>query len=426
MFDKEVSRRAEVVLAELMLDEPVVAVHGPRSVGKSTLLRRVADTHNVSIVDLDDPEERDLAEASPNHAVSGQRPLCIDEYQHAPVLLDALKARLNREGSIPGTAVLTGSTRQDALPLTAQALTGRLFNMVLWPLSQGEIDQNHENFLEWLISDPDTAVAAHPRSATTRTEYAHRVCAGGFPMALSRSSTRSRDRWFDTYVRQSVERDASELTRVRLRQLLYDIFMRLAGRTGQVLSINRIADSLGASWDTVESHVRLLEDLFLVARLPAWGKTLTARATGAPKIHVVDSGLAARMMRVSPTRLASLDPTIATEFGHLVETFVVGELRKQASWLPNQASLGHWRTTNGPEVDVVVDVDDGPVVAFEIKTSERVGGRDLSSLRLLRDQIGDRFKAGVVLAMGTRSFTYEDRLHVMPIDRLWRTISSTP
>lgn len=373
---------------------------------------------------MDDPEELVLAQANPNLAVSGQRPVCIDEYQHAPVLLDSLKARLNRDGSIPGTAVLTGSTRQDALPMTAQALTGRLFNMVLWPLSQGEIDQNRENLLEWLITDPDEAVAAHPQSTTSRAEYAQRVCAGGFPMALARSSSRSRDRWFDGYVRQSIERDASDLSKVRLRQLPYDILMRLAGRTGQVLSINQIADSVGASWDTVESHIRLLEDLFLVARLPAWGKTLTSRATGAPKIHIVDSGVAARLLRVSPTRLASLDPTIATEFGHLVETFVVGELRKQASWLLDPASLGHWRTSTGPEVDVIVDVDDGPVLAFEIKTSERVGGRDFTSLRLLRDQIGHRFKAGVVLATGKRSFTYEDRLHVMPIDRLWRTITA--
>jgi predicted AAA+ superfamily ATPase len=63
--------------------------------------------------------------------------ICIDEYQHVPELLDALKAKLNANGSAPGTAVLTGSTRQDAVPRAAQALTGRLHAMAIWPLSQG-------------------------------------------------------------------------------------------------------------------------------------------------------------------------------------------------------------------------------------------------------------------------------------------------
>ena len=68
-------------------------------------------------------------------------------------------------------------------------------------------------------------------------------------------------------------------------------------------------------------------------RLPAWGMTLRARASGTPKVHIVDSGLAARLLGVSGAKLATLDPTTQSEFGHLLETFVVGELRKQASWL---------------------------------------------------------------------------------------------
>ena len=422
MAEQVMPRRMEAVLNDLLLDEPVVAVHGPRSVGKSTLLRRVAVAHQVGIVDLDDPVERDAAAANPNLTMSSARPVCVDEYQHVPVVLEALKARLNREGAIPGTAVLTGSTRQDALPLTAQALTGRLSNVALWPLSQGEINGTHEDFLERMLMVPDATVAALPNSDTVREEYVRRVCEGGFPMAISRSSKQSRDRWFDTYVRLSLARDAAELTKVRQRQVLFDIFSRLAAHTGQVLNISRIANELDVSWATAESHLRLLEDLFLVARLPAWGKTLAARVTGTPKVHIVDSGLAARQMRVSPAKLAAGDPSSLTEFGHLVETFVVGELRKQASWLPEPVTLGHWRTADDIEVDLVVERDDGKVVAFEVKTSERVSARDFTGLRTLRDRLGDRFLGGAVLAMGSRSYTYADRLHVMPTDRLWRTV----
>lgn len=422
MFDEVMARRVEAVVDTLLADEPVIALHGPRSVGKSTLLRRIATSRDVDVIDLDDPVERDAVEANPNVAVAGSLPVCVDEYQHAPDLLAALKARLNREGATPGTAVLTGSTRQDALPRTAQALTGRLFSLVLWPLSQGEIDGSRENVLERLVEDPGDTVAALPRSTTDRSEYVRRLCAGGFPLALSRGAQAARHRWFDTYVRTSIEWDAVELSKVQQRQVLSDVMDRLAGRAAQVLNVKQVADDVGAPWDRVESHVRLLEDLFLVTRLPAWGKTLTARSTGRPKIHVVDSGLAARMMRVSPAKLATLDPTVQTELGHLVETFVVGELRKQVSWWDEPATVGHWRTSDGVEVALVVELDDGRVVAFEVKAAERVAGKDFAGLRTLRDRVGDRFVAGVALSMGSRSYTYEDRLHVMPIDRLWRTV----
>ncbi|MHB1474253.1 MAG: AAA family ATPase, partial [Dermatophilaceae bacterium] len=75
--------------------------------------------------------------ANPTLAIGEHTPVCLDEYQRAPDVLDAIKARLNREATLPGTAVLTGSTRHDALPRTAQGLTGRLHVMTIWPLSQG-------------------------------------------------------------------------------------------------------------------------------------------------------------------------------------------------------------------------------------------------------------------------------------------------
>ena len=342
----------------------------------------------------------------------------MDEYQRAPGVLDAIKARLNREGTLPGTAVLTGSTRHDAVPRTAQALTGRLHVMTIWPLSQGEIGGTVEDLVIALRDDPDGAVGAHPSSTTTRTDYIERVCAGGFPLALNRAGA-ARNRWFDGCVDQSLERDALELTRIRQRQVLRELLGRLAGRTGQVLNLSRASEGLGADRHTIEEHTRLLEDLFLLARLPAWGKTLRARAAATPKIHVVDSGLAARLMRVTPAKLATLDPTALTEFGNLAETFVVGELRKQISWLDERVTVGHWRTHDGDEVDFIIEFDDGAVLAFEVKAKERISGADFKGLRKLREALGDRLIAGVALNTGVRSYTFEDRLHVMPLDRLW-------
>jgi hypothetical protein len=98
------------------------------------------------------------------------------------------------------------------------------------------------------------------------------------------------------------------------------------------------------------------------------------------------------------------------------------ELLKQASWLEGIAGIGHWRTHDGDEVDLVVERDDGAVVAFEVKTSARVPGSDMRSLRKLREAVGDAFMAGVALYTGTRSYAYEDRLFVLPVDRIWNPI----
>lgn len=415
-----VPRRIDDLLAQRSTEEPVIALHGPRSVGKSTVLRKFAAVRDVEVVDMDNPAVRDAVEKSPSAAVeSSAAPLCVDEYQYVPSVLEGIKARLNREGARPGTAVLTGSTRHDSLPRTAQALTGRLHSMVIWPLAQREIEQTYGSFPAMMAEDPEAFVGMHPASATTRGEYVERLCAGGLPLALGRSET-SRARWFDDYVQTSIERDAVDLFRVRQRQVMVQVLNRLAGRTAQVLNLTAIGEGIGAARETIENHARLLEDLYLVHRLPGWGKTLTSRSTAAPKVHVVDSGVAARLHRIGTKKLASLDPTVLTEFGHLLETFVVGELRAQASWMEELHTIGHWRTSDGEEVDFVIEFDDGRVLAFEVKAGERVPGHDLVGLRKLRNAVGNRFIAGVALSTGPRSYTYEDKIHVMPIDRLWR------
>lgn len=422
-LDGFVPRRISDLLAEQMRIEPVIALHGPRSVGKSTVLRGFAEVVGGSVIDLDDVEVREAVQGNLAATVSVGAPVCIDEYQRVPDVLDVLKARSNREGSLPGTAVVTGSTRQDALPATAQALTGRLHSLVIWPLSQGELGGVRENLLEVLSGDACAVVQAVPASATTRPEYVDRVCFGGMPLALRRSGA-ARSRWFDDFVRASVERDVVELSKIRERQALADLLGYVAGQTGQLLNVTAAAEKIGVSRPTAEAHVRLLEDLFLIVRLPAWGKTLRSRVNAKPKVHVVDSGLAARLFRLTPDRLTGIDPTSLTDFGYLLETFVVGELRKQASWLDEPVALGHWRTSDGAEVDLVVEYDDGRVVAFEVKASERAPGKDFRGLAQLRDLLGARFIGGIVLTTGSRSYTYEERLHVMPVDRLWTPVPS--
>ena len=371
------------------------------------------------LVDLDEVATRDAVNADPALAVGGDRLVCVDEYQKAPVILDAIKAVLNR-GATPGRFVLTGSARHDSLPPAAQALTGRLTTVPVLPLSQGEQAGFREDFLERVLHAPTSVVSREP-SSMTRYDYVERICRGGFPLAISASSDAARRRWIRNYVALTLERDVRELSKLRQGAKLTSLLGRLAGQTAQILNVANAARAVDLEPVTAESYLRLLEKVFLVYRLEAWGKTLIARSVSKPKLHVLDSGVAAVLLGLTPAKLATLDATASSEFGHLLETFVVGELRKQASWNDAITAMGHWRSHDGGEVDLVIETEDGGLVGFEVKAGSRVSDSDVKGLREFRRSVKDSFLAGYVLYLGERSYSIDGDVHVVPVERLWAT-----
>ena len=109
----------------------------------------------------------------------------------------------------------------------------------------------------------------------------------------------------------------------------------------------------------------------------------------------------------------------AHELGHLLETFVVGEISSQLDWLDAPTQQGHWRTHDGDEVDLVVEREDGKIAAVEVKAASRVPARELRGLFKLRRQLGSQFLGGVVLYTGTQAYAHPDGIYVAPISRLW-------
>lgn len=414
-----VTRRIQEVVLERHKESPVLLLEGPRTVGKSTLLTQLARHLDAAVLDLDDLDTRAAVASDPATMIDETRPVLIDEYQHAPVVLDAIKARLNRSGR-PGQFILTGSARHEALPRAAQALTGRLQRLPILPLAQSEIDRTRPDLLRSLLTDAADVARGKP-STTTREDYISRLVRGGFPVALAANNDRSRWRWIDGYVRLTLERDVQELSRVRQAHTLPTILERAAGQSAQVLNTAELARGAGIDEKTARDYLRLLEAVFLIHLLPPWDRTLTKRTNARPKVHLLDTGISTRLLRLTSEKLARRDPTALTELGHPLENFVVGELLKEASWTDEIAGFGHWRTRDGVEVDLVLETDDGGVLAFEVKTAGRVTNNDFRGLRQLREITGGAFIAGAVLYTGARSYTYDDRLHVLPIDRLWRT-----
>ena len=413
-----IARHLEPVIAERLSEEPVVILTGARTVGKSTLLAACSRAHNVPMIDLDDIQTRRAVAADPALFASGTaEPICVDEFQHVPELLDAIKAELNRDLR-PGRYLLTGSTRYATLPRAGQSLTGRAHIMTMWPLSQGELRGRKETFLDVLATDPARLVTP-VASATTRAEYEQLILAGGFPIAIARRTVASRGQWFTDFVSMVVERDVLEIRRIRQRRVMPLIMRHLAGQTAGLLNVSDIASRVQLDNRLVGDFVTLLESVFLVHRLEAFGRTLSGRVNRSAKVHVVDSGLAAHLLGISQSRLSARDPSALSEFGHLTETFAVNELIKQAGWAEAQVRFSHFRTRDQHEVDLVIETGEGAIAGIEVKASSTIADNDFRGLRLLRDRLGTSFLGGVVLNLGQRSYSYENRLHVLALDRLW-------
>jgi predicted AAA+ superfamily ATPase len=419
---KEISglrpRRLLEVVRQRLADEPVVILTGPRTVGKSTLLAGLGRELARPVFDLDQPDARAAAAADPGFLVSGAGPVLIDEFQHAPEILDAIKAELNKD-TRPGRFVLTGSTRYTLLPQAAQSLTGRAHVLNVLPLSQGELHGHRERFIDLVWQDPERLLTIAAGHSCTRDEYVDRVLAGGFPMVLQRQTTRSRTSWFADYVDLVVMRDVLDISRVRQREALPRLLRQLAAQTGQLLNIAKAGQASGLESSTANRYATLLEAAFMVQRLPAWGETLGKRIAAHPKVHVIDSGLAGWLLGLSAAKVNSRNPAVLTEFGHLVETFAVGEILKQLSWSDEVTTASHFRTESGDEVDLVLETWDGRVAGFEIKAGTRLRDPDLNGLRLLRDRLGDRLVAGFVLNLGELAYRKEDKITVLPLSALW-------
>jgi predicted AAA+ superfamily ATPase len=180
-----------------------------------------------------------------------------------------------------------------------------------------------------------------------------------------------------------------------------------------------ISGIVGLEKSTTENYVKLLEAVFLIYRLPAWGTTLGSRVARHPKAHLVDSGVMAWLLSLSSDKITQASPAALTEYGHLLETFAVGEILKQASWSDAPVTAGHFRTEAGEEVDLVLERDDGQVIAFEIKAGTRISGEDMHGLRQLRQRLGARLEEAIILYTGAHTYQYDGWITIVPLDRLW-------
>jgi len=402
-------------LLAALADTPVVLLVGGRQTGKSTLVTGLAKRgHAAEYVSFDDPTELAAARRDPVAFVDRfDQPVIFDEVQRAPELFRPIKAAVDRDRR-PGRFLLTGSANVLLAPAAAEALAGRMQALTLWPFSAAELDGwPGGQFLELLFSGDEPP----PAAGLDRGALAARLIAGGYPEAVERADEERRRRWFASYLATILERDVRLLADIERLEELPAVLTAIALRSRGPINRSGLSQDLGIPNSTIERYLVLLDRVFLVRRLAAWHSRIGPRLVKSPKLLIADSGLLCRLLKLSRTQLVDDPATL----GLVLESYVGMELVKEAGVLPEEATVMHYRTSKGAEIDFLVEAPDGRVAAVEVKAAASVGAEDFKRFERLQAALGERFARGIVLYTGDRVVPFGERLAACPLAALFPT-----
>jgi predicted AAA+ superfamily ATPase len=335
MIDRQLFPAVEAALA----DYPAVALLGARQVGKTTLARQIGDARQAVYLDIERPSDRQkLTDPEAYLSLHSQRLVILDEVQHMPELFPVLRSLIDegrRSGQSTGRFLLLGSATGELLRQSGESLAGRVAYLELPPLQMPELPANQQNTL-WLR--------------------------GGFPNSLLASSDSKSLDWrqnlISTYLERELPSHGSRLPAQTLRRL----WTRLAHLQGGLLDVSQLAKGLMVDAKTVHRYLDMLGDLMLLRKLPPWHSNLGKRLVKSPKVCVRDSGLLHALLGLGTHDALLAHPVV----GNSWEGFVIETLLNAA---PRGAPFGFYRSSNGAEIDLVIDAPGQGLVAIEVKKS---------------------------------------------------------
>ena len=410
-------------LDELFAEVPAIAIDGPKAIGKTT----TAEHHTNGVLRLDSKAGREAVESDPTEALRRVRPLLIDEWQKVPEVWDVVRRSVDEDSS-GGQFLLVGSA-SPAPGATAHSGAGRIGRLRMRPMTLSERG----------VGDPTVSLSSlltgrrpAPRGASDLklVNYVEEIVASGFP-GLRSLSPRARRFQLDSYLRNAVDRDVAEQGLVvRKPEAMLTWLRAYAAATATTASYSQILDAATPGQgdkparSTSIAYRGVLTRLWLLDPVPAWGPpgNALARLQQAPKHHLTDPALAARLLGLGVDALLDGDgvpvgPQAGTILGHLFESLVTLCVRVPAQ--AAEASVGHLRTRNGDhEIDLVVVRDDGRVLAIEVKLASTVEDRDTKHLHWLADRLGNTLLDAVVVNTGPNAYRRPDGIGVIPLGLL--------
>jgi len=341
-------------------------------------------------------------------------PLIIDEVQLAPPLFRALKiladeARAADKASANGRYLLTGSANILALPELADALVGRMAVLTLYPFTAAEATHSGPVGLERLLK-LDFA------QLNDRGQKLPDVIKKATYPEIFQAPAAQRQIWFDSYITTILQRDVRQVAEIEKLSLLPLLLRILATRAGGLINDSDVAREAGLNNVTGKAYREILKLMFLTFDVRPWHRNVGKRLVKSAKGYFVDTNLIAHLLDYDLDSLVRTRPDID---GHLLENFVASELLKQLSNSNSKAELYHFRTSDGKEVDFVLEQADGRVLAIEVKRSESVSMADFNGIKAFQELTGSDFIGGVVLHSGREVASFGPGLRAVPLHVLW-------
>lgn len=348
-----IQRDLGAILRDAMKFFPAVVLTGPRQSGKTTLLQNLArETH--AYISLEDPDTRSRVLADPRGFLTSlPGPAILDEIQYAPEILPYLKTSIDDHKEM-GKWLISGSQHFSLMAGVTESLAGRAAILTLLPFGWLEFQGYRQK---------------------DRTSLSDRMIRGFYPQLVAEPEM-PRDLWCSSYVQTYLERDVRSITNVGDLTLFEQFVRMVAGRTGQILNVSELGRDVGVTSPTAKRWLSMLEASGLVFLLRPYHRNFGKRLMKSPKVYFIDTGLASYLFGLHDAMQLSQSPY----WGALFETLVISEWVKVFLHAGKQPPLYFWRSSDGLEVDLIVDYG-GKLFPLEIKATQTptpVHGENLS------------------------------------------------
>lgn len=373
MIPRKITEELKAVAREY----PVVTVNGPRQSGKTTLVRSVFPEHTYC--NLEQPDVRALANRDPATFLrTYPAPVILDEIQRVPDLLSFIQIAADRTKK-RGQYILTGSHNQLLHAAVSQSLAGRTAMLTLWPLSMEELIGTGFN--------------------AERDEWIYR---GFYPRIYDEELDPGRHA--GNYLQTYVERDVRQILNIRDLAAFEQFVFYLAGRAGQLINYESMANDLGVTGKTLKQWVSVLEATFVIFRLMPYHENFGKRLIKSAKLYFSDTGFLCHLLGIDDVQKVSRDPLL----GALFENLVVAEAMKARLNRGSRPHLYFFRDNNGNEVDLLYQKG-RELVPVEIKASRTWNPDFLKGIRYL-GRTSAKTRKGAVVYAGDLAPDYEDAL----------------
>lgn len=413
-------RLVDRILDQDLADVAAVAIEGAKGVGKTATASRRAR----AVLALNDPRVRSAVTANFDLVAEVERPTFVDEWQLVPDTWERIRQAVDAEPIRPGQFLLAGSAGL-ASGSRIHSGAGRIARITMRPLSIAErgIESPSVSFEALHHGDTDVAGSTPLRVR----DYVDEILRSGFP-GIRGLTDRGQRRQLDGYLDRIIDHDLSDAGITVRRPAALSAWLRAyAAATATTADYTKILDAATAgradkpARSTVDGYREHLARLFILDPLEAWTPAFAPlkRLTFAPKHHLVDPALAARLVGVDAQGLMTGDGervagATGTWLGALFESLVVQSIRVYAQAIGGQ--VRHLRTKGGEhEIDIIVETEDRRCTAIEVKLADTVGDRDTEHLHWLAAEVGPRLADRVIVNTGPRAYRRADGVAVVPL-----------